>query len=180
MGYPITQSTTTQPIEFFMVDSADHVTGKTGLAPTVTISKNGGAFASPAGAVTEIGNGWYKVAGNATDNATLGPLLLYATATGADPATDLFPVVAYSPQNANSLGLAYLTGDIYARLGAPAGASVSADIVAIKAVDDAVKAKTDNLPAAPASTTNITAGVITTVTNLTNAPTNGDLLALRS
>jgi hypothetical protein len=41
----------------------------------------------------------------------------------------------------------------------------------------AIKAKTDNLPAAPASTTNITGGTITTVTNLTNAPTVGDLTA---
>lgn len=44
-----------------------------------------------------------------------------------------------------------MTGDAFARLGAPAGASVSADVAAIKAVDDAVKAKTDNLPASPAA-----------------------------
>lgn len=69
------------------------------------------------------------------------------------------------------------TGDNYARLGAPAGASVSADIAAAKVDTAAIKAKTDNLPAAPASTTNITAGTITTVTNLTNAPTAGDLTA---
>jgi hypothetical protein len=66
------------------------------------------------------------------------------------------------------------TGDAYARLGAPAGASVSADVAAIQA-------KTANLPAAPASTTNITSasgvslaasqhvivdsGTVTTVTN---------------
>lgn len=62
------------------------------------------------------------------------------------------------------------TGDAYARLGAPAGANVSADVAAINT-------KTTNLPAAPASTTNITAGTITTVTNLTNAPTAGDLTA---
>lgn len=42
---------------------------------------------------------------------------------------------------------------------------------------DAVKAQTDTIPVNPASTTNITAGTITTVTNLTNAPTNGDLTA---
>jgi hypothetical protein len=54
-------------------------------------------------------------------------------------------------------------GAIYNRLGAPAGASMSADIAA-------VNAKTTNLPAAPASTTNITAGIITTTTNLTNLP----------
>ena len=62
------------------------------------------------------------------------------------------------------------TGDSFARLGAPAGASVSADIAAAKADTAAIKAKTDNLPAAPASTTNITAGTITTTTNLTNLP----------
>lgn len=62
------------------------------------------------------------------------------------------------------------TGDTFARLGAPAGASTAADIAAINA-------KTTNLPASPASTTNITAGTITTVTNLTNAPTAGDLTA---
>jgi len=39
-----------------MADSGDHIAGKTGLEPTVTISKNGGSFTSPDGAVTEIGN----------------------------------------------------------------------------------------------------------------------------
>jgi hypothetical protein len=42
------------------------------------------------------------------------------------------------------------TGDAFARLGAPAGASVSADIAAVKAVEDAVKVKTDFLPSATA------------------------------
>lgn len=70
---------------------------------------------------------------------------------------------------------AAMTGDAYARLGAPAGASVSADIAEIKAetaaivadtnelqgdwanggrldlLIDAIKAKTDNLPASPAA-----------------------------
>ena len=61
-------------------------------------------------------------------------------------------------------------GAIYTRLGAPAGASMSADIAAINA-------KTTNLPAQPASVSNITGGTITTVTNLTNAPTSGDFTA---
>ena len=43
------------------------------------------------------------------------------------------------------------TGDAYARLGAPAGASVSADVAAVKTDTAAVKAKTDNLPASPAA-----------------------------
>jgi hypothetical protein len=46
------------------------------------------------------------------------------------------------------------TDAIYARLGAPAGASLSADVAAVKsdtADVAAIKAKTDNLPAAPAA-----------------------------
>lgn len=52
---------------------------------------------------------------------------------------------------------------IYTRLGAPAGASVSADIAAVKAETALIQAKTTNLPAAPASTTNITAATGVTV-----------------
>ncbi len=91
----------TRPLNFFMTDSTDHVTGKTGLSPTVTIRKVGGSFASPAGAVSEIANGWYTVAGNATDCNTAGPLLLHATATGADPTDTLYDVVACNPDVAS-------------------------------------------------------------------------------
>jgi hypothetical protein len=44
------------------------------------------------------------------------------------------------------------TGDSFARIGAPVGASISADIAAIEANAVAIKAKTDNLPASPAAT----------------------------
>ncbi len=98
MGFPIKQSQTAQPLVFLLVLSSDHITGATGLSPTVTLSKNGGSFGSPAGAVTEIGNGWYKVAGNATDTATLGPLLLHASVATADPTDDCFQVVGWDPQ----------------------------------------------------------------------------------
>ena len=69
------QSSTTHPFTFLLVSSTDHVTPVTGASPTVTISKDGASFASPAGAVSEIGNGWYALAGNATDRNTLGSLL---------------------------------------------------------------------------------------------------------
>ena len=108
MAYPIKKSTTAQPLVFLMVDSADHVSPKTGLSPTVTLSKAGGSFASPAGAVTEIGSGWYKVAGNATDSGTLGPLLLHATATGADPTDVMYWVSELDPQDAVRAGLTAL------------------------------------------------------------------------
>lgn len=85
MPYPILQSSTEAVLLFFMVQSSDHITALTGASPTVTISKNGAAFGSPSGTVSEIANGWYKVAGNATDTNTLGPLALHATATSGDP-----------------------------------------------------------------------------------------------
>jgi len=109
------QSSTAQPLLFQLIDSADHIAGKTGATPTVTLSKNGGAFASPAGAVTEISAGWYKVAGNATDTGTLGPLVLHATASGADPVDVVFNVVAFDPQDAAALGLSRLDAAVSSR-----------------------------------------------------------------
>lgn len=91
------QNSTSYPILFFLADSSDHVTGKTGLSPTVTVSKDGGAFGSPSGAVSEVANGWYKLAGHATDRNTLGCFALHATGTGADPADALYTIVAYDP-----------------------------------------------------------------------------------
>jgi len=156
MSYQIKQSSTAYPLVFLMVDSTDHVTGKTGLSPTVTISKAGAAFAAPAGAVTEIGSGWYKVAGNATDSATLGPLILHATGTAADPSDAVFEVVAHDVQDATSLGLSRLDAAVTTRMATytqPTGFLAA------------------TFPTTVASTTNITAGTITTVTNLTNLPT---------
>lgn len=63
-----------------------------------------------------------------------------------------------------------MTGDAYARLGAPAGASIAADLAEIEAETDdiaAVKAKTDNLPAVPAAAGDamaLTSGERTTLT----------------
>lgn len=117
MSYAIKKSSTQAPLLFFMVQSSDHISALTGASPTVTISKNGAAFASPAGAVSEIANGWYKVAGNATDTNTLGPLALHATATSGDP-TDLIVanIVAYDPQ-ATDMALTP-TGEAYVAAGA--------------------------------------------------------------
>jgi hypothetical protein len=74
------------------------------------------------------------------------------------------------------------TGDNFARLGAPAGASVSADVAAVKADTAAVKTKTDFLPSATAgasggvfiagtnAATTITTALTTTFTgNLTGS-----------
>ncbi len=71
-----------------MVDSADHVTGKTGLTLTITVSKDGAAFATITPTVTELSSGWYNLALTTTHTNTLGALALHITSTGADP-TDL-------------------------------------------------------------------------------------------
>ena len=48
---------------------------------------------------------------------------------------------------AHTVGSVDQTGDSYARLGAPAGVSIEADIAAVKADTAAIKNKTDGLPA---------------------------------
>jgi hypothetical protein len=116
------QGTSTHPICFLMVSSTDHVAAVTGLTPTVTISKDGGAFASPVGAVSEIGNGWYALAGNATDRNTLGAFLLHATGTGADPADVRLEIVAYDPFDSAGLGLSRLDAAMSSR--APAATAL--------------------------------------------------------
>src|SRR3990167_5540851 len=163
MTIEIKQSTTTYPLVFLMVSSSDHINGVTGLSPTVTISKAGAAFASPAGAVSEIANGWYKVAGNATDNATLGPLILHATGTAADPVDVVYNVTARlvddlaTPTNitaasgvtlaaTNGLGnqTANITGNLSGSVGSVTGAVGS--VTGLTASDvGAIKAKTDSL-----------------------------------
>jgi len=156
----IGQGTTAYPLVFLMVQSADHVTGLTGAAPTVTLSKNGGAFGAAAGAVTEIAYGWYKVAGNATDNNTLGPLALHATAaSGGDPTDVLFEVVAED-----------LTTAVIATVTNLTNAPTAGDLTAASGGDP-----TDVLFEVVAE--DLTTAVIATVTNLTNAPTAGDLTA---
>ncbi len=77
-----------------MVDSADHITGKTGLTLTLTLSKNGGAFASITPTVTERGSGWYNVAYTTAETNTVGDLALHAVSAGADPTDLLDEVVA--------------------------------------------------------------------------------------
>lgn len=109
----LTLSQTSHPLVFFMESSTTPGTGVASLSPTVTISKDGGAFASPSGAVTEVGGagngaGWYKVAGNATDEGTDGVLVLRATGAGCFEAHARFLVVDMNVYDAVRGGLAAL------------------------------------------------------------------------
>lgn len=103
------------------------------------------------------------------------------TVTAANPVTVLASVGTAATATAQ-------TGDSFARIGA-AGASLTAlGDTRIANLDAAVTTRMASytqptgflaatFPATVASTTNITAGTITTATNLTNAPTAGDLTA---
>lgn len=102
------QSDTSKAVMFLMVSSTDHVTAVTGLSPTVTISKNGGAFGSPTGTVAEVSSGWYKLTPSAADVGTLGPLCIHVTGTGADPVDLQYQVVAFDPYDAVRYGLTAL------------------------------------------------------------------------
>jgi len=114
--YDIQQSTSGTDIVFLMVLTSDHISPATGLSPTVTLRKNQSSFASPAGTVSEIAKGWYKISGTGltSDTNTLGPLILNASGAAADFTDQLYNVVAYNPQDATRLGLTQIpsTGTI--------------------------------------------------------------------
>ena len=98
----ILQQNQAATVVFLLVDSTDHVTGKTGVSFTnssITISKNGSSFAVRnilTAVPTEIGNGWYSVGLGTTDTDVVGDLVLHVTGASCDPADRLFVVEAYT------------------------------------------------------------------------------------
>jgi hypothetical protein len=108
-------NTATYPIRFYLT-TTDGYTPATGKTVTLQILKEGaGSFAAAAGAVTEISNGWYSWAGNATDRNTTGELVARATATGCPETPIKLTVVPWNPFDAN-LGLTNLDASVGSRL----------------------------------------------------------------
>ncbi len=101
-----------------------------------------------------------------TDKLAVDAQEISSDATAADNAELMFDGTGYAG-GTTKLGVDVvnwkgsaapaMTGDSYARLGAPAGASVSADVAAVKSDTGAIKAKTDNLPTDPADDSDIDA-----------------------
>lgn len=58
--YAIRKNTALSNFTFFLALSSDHVTPATGKSPTAQVALDGGSFATIAGAVTEMTNGFYK------------------------------------------------------------------------------------------------------------------------
>jgi cytochrome c556 len=87
------KQSTAASVMVLMVDSTDHVTGKTGLTLTITASKNGAAFGSISPTVNERGSGWYELQLTTAHTDTLGDLALHVTGTAADPTDTLSYIV---------------------------------------------------------------------------------------
>jgi hypothetical protein len=154
-----------------LVDAADApVTGLAFAAlaagAVFTLCKNGSAAAAftvpTSGDWIEDGNGYYRVQLASGDCNTLGLIGLIAKTTTGQPWEWVDRVEAQ------------LTSDTFARVGAPAGASVSADIAAIKAETALIQAKTTNLPASPAAVGS-NMGTVTSVTGNVGGSVVGDV-----
>ena len=85
---------TARDIIILMTDISDHITGKTGLTLAITASKNGGAFSTISPTVTERSDGLYTISLTDSHTDTIGDLVLYITATGADGTIILMQVVS--------------------------------------------------------------------------------------
>jgi len=119
---------TNKKVILYMVDDSDHVSPETGLTLTVRVSKNGGAFAAGAGSVAELEDGLYAYTFGAGDVDTLGPVVIKATATGADQCVVEGRVVAFDPDDASALGLGRLDATITSRLAANAAPAHFGDL----------------------------------------------------
>lgn len=124
-------------------DTANNA-GKTGDALNITVRgvRDGTLFTPSAPSITQVDKtnlpGVYKVSLTAGENNGT-----FLTLGGKSSSANCV-IIPISWSNE-------LTGDAFARLGAPAGASISADVAAVKSETAAIKAKTDNLPASPAA-----------------------------
>lgn len=79
----VIKNTAFSAFPFLMIDSADHLSGKTGLTIVATRSIDGGAFASCTNSATEVASGMYKINLSAAD-VNGDSIVLKFSATGAD------------------------------------------------------------------------------------------------
>lgn len=123
-----------------LVDDADGKTAETGVtlsAGDMKISKNGAAEANHGGTLTELAGGDYYYEFSAGEVDTVGYLTGRIVKSGVRTFRIAAQVVAFDPYSASNLGLT--------------------DLATAVADTNAIKAKTDNLPASPAATGDIPA-----------------------
>lgn len=161
----IPAGSTTDTVQFYVVQSADHLSAFTGGSSfTVYYAVAGGtATAMTTPTVTEMDSthmpGWYKLAVDESAMTTVPSghdgvaLNLHITHSNMDPLP--CKVIVRGLLSASTVGTVTTltghtaqTGDAYARLGAPAGASVSADVAAVKSDSAAAKAAAEKIDTA--------------------------------
>lgn len=151
-------------VPLHLVDGTDGITPETGEAAGQSqVSKNGAAFGNTSATLTAIGNGAYYVELTAGELDTLGWVIVrFKSANTAE-----FQIMVNVVKTDIFAGTAQ-TGDNFARIGAPAGASVSADIAAVKVDTAATLVDTGTtLPASIATIdTNVDAVLVDTGTTL--------------
>jgi len=144
----------------YATDGASLKTDAVHASGDTKVMKDEGAEANTSNAFVDEGQG-YSLALTATEMQAARVVVYVVDQTSPKAWLDTALVVETyghaSAQHAFDLDTASVaqTGDSYARLGAPAGASIAADIATVDAVVDAVKTKTDNLPADPADDSDI-------------------------
>jgi hypothetical protein len=156
MALPLKQSTASQEVPLGpFVDSTDGSTAETGLTIANTDIKiwvNGATSLANknSGGGTHMAQGVYSAVLDATDTATLGPLVIFVQVAGALPVRLECVVLNAVNYDSAIAGTDFLQVDAvqFAGQTITAGAGVT-------------------MPSAVASTTNITAGTITTATNVT-------------
>jgi hypothetical protein len=142
------QSTASQEISLGpFLDSTDGDTEEGGLTianTDIKIRKHGATTLANknSGGATVISNGVYQCTLDATDTDTAGQLEIYVHVAGALAVKNTYVVLTATAFDAlltgtfNNLGGTAQTGDSFARLGAPAGASVSADVADLPTVSE--------------------------------------------
>ena len=117
----------------FQMWQNDHVTPATGKTVTVNLSKAGAAFAAAAGTVTELSNGFYKVALTIADTGTLGDLGYNCTATGCDDTKFIDEIIAINLQDAVRAGMTALPNVVSGSAGAIPTTGTGANQIAVAA-----------------------------------------------
>jgi len=94
-------------VTVLMIDSSDHVSGKTGLTLTIYATKAAGTPGAISPTVTELDStncpGLYKLALTTSHTDTLGEFQLHVTSSGADPSDLKWQVSTYLPGEAATL-----------------------------------------------------------------------------
>ena len=176
----------------FQMNSVSDGSPVTSGTPIVYYVIDGGTQATGTGTAAHEGNGCWSYAPVQAETNGAHVAFTMALSGAISQSVNVWPV-AYDPGDVADLGLSALTGhtpqtgDSFSRIGAPAGASVSADVAAVKSdtaavlvdtnqlqgdwtdggrldlIVDAIKAVTDNLPNSGALTDLATAAALVTV-----------------